>query len=165
MTNKNEFGKDNPNEEDDEPTNIVNVHDPFFLWGLVEHSDRSLIRAYETLSDADRSVLYWSCHYHKRSNVCKYVLNNCKLVRAARDAIEQLSKMAEAGDKETPDLTQIPVPFILPTTPDFIVTELRDGSFIPSKGKPLKFTVVDAKGNTKTYEILIVFINSKDKIF
>ncbi|CAF4372280.1 unnamed protein product, partial [Rotaria sordida] len=31
-----------------------------------------------------------------------------------------------------------------------MVVELRDGSFIPSKGKPLKFTVIDRQGNTKT---------------
>ena len=78
-------------------------------------------------------------------------------VDAARDAIEKLSKMTEAGDKEKPDLTQICVPFMLPTTPDFVVEELRDASFIPSKGKPLKFTVVDKNGNTKTYEILFQF--------
>jgi hypothetical protein len=155
MPNNNDFGKNNLNEEDenDEPTNIVNVHDPFFLWGLLEHSDRALIRAYETLSDSDRSSLYWSCHFYKRSKVCDYVLNNCELVRTARDAIKQISKMTETRGKETPDLTQVPVPFILPTTPEFIVKELRDGSFVPSKGKPLKFTVVDEKGNTKTYEI------------
>jgi len=40
--------------------------------------------------------------------------------------------------------------FLLPTSPQFIVTELRDGFIIPSKGKPLKFTVVDREGNTKT---------------
>jgi hypothetical protein len=136
-------------EDDDTSTNIVNVHDPFFLWGLFEHSDRALIRALGTLSDADCSRLYWSCHYHKHTKVCQYVLDNNAPVRIARDAIEKLSGMTRGSDTKTPDLTQIPVPFLLPTSPQFIVTELRDGSFIPSKGRPLKFTVVDREGNTK----------------
>lgn len=136
--------------DDEESMNIVNVHDPFFLWVLLELSDHTLIRASETLSDYDLSRLYWSCHYFKRSTVCEYVLDNCELVRIARDAIKKLSDMTKEGGNETPDLKQIPVPFMLPTTPDFIVHELRDGSFIPSKGKPLKFTVVDKEGNTKT---------------
>ena len=152
MTHNNGFGPNSRKESDDdgEQLNIVNVHDPFFLWGLLQHSERSLIRAYETLSDADRSRLYWSCHYYKRSEVCYHILNNCELVRTARDAIDKLSELTKAGGKDAPDLTQISVPFILPTTPDFVVKELRDGSFVPSKGKPLKFTVVDENGNTKT---------------
>ncbi|CAF0960162.1 unnamed protein product [Rotaria sordida] len=147
MTKNNDI---NTNKHKEESMNIVNVHDPFFLWGLIKHSDQSLIQANETLSDADRSLLYWSCHYYKRSNVCNYLLDNCKLVCTARDAIEKLSNITKAGGNETPDLTKIPVPFILPTSPDFIVKELRDGSFISSKGKPLKFTVINEKGETKT---------------
>jgi len=150
MTNTNDLGKNNSNKEDEETMNIVNVHDPFFLWGLMEHSDCSLIRSYETLSDVDRSRLYWSCHYYKREIVCEYVLEKCQLVRTAHDAIGKLSEITKAGGDKTPDLTQIPVPFMLPTTPDFIVHELRDGSFISSKGKPLKFTVVNREGQTKT---------------
>ncbi|CAF1477684.1 unnamed protein product [Adineta steineri] len=146
MTNNNQ-NDDNDNEES---LNIVNVHDPFFLWGLLEHSDRSLIRAYETLPDADRSRLYWSCHYHKRVNVCEYVLNNCELVRTAHNAIKKLSELAKAHKTKTPDLTEVPVPFMLPTSPDFIVNELCDGSFITSKGKPMKFTVIDQCGKRKT---------------
>ncbi|CAF1336413.1 unnamed protein product [Rotaria sp. Silwood1] len=151
MTNNNHLDKNKHKEENDqeESLNIVNVHDPFFLWGLLQHSDQSLIQANKTLSDADRSCLYWSCHYHKRSKVCEYLLENCELIRTARDAIEQLSTMTQEGDKNTPDLKEISVPFILPTSPDFIVKELRDGSFISSKGKPLQFKVVDEKGNTK----------------
>jgi hypothetical protein len=137
------------NQKDEESTNIVNVHDPFFLWGVLEHSNRSLLQAIETLSDADRSRLYWSCHYYKRSEVCDYILNHYQTIRTARDAIEKLSEMTKAGGKDEPDLTQIPVPFPLPTSPEFSVNELRDGSFIPSKGKPLKFTVVDKDGKTK----------------
>jgi hypothetical protein len=150
MTKTNDLVKNNYNKEDDETMNIVNVHDPFFLWGLIEHSDRSLLRSYETLSDADRSRLYWSCHYHKRQKVCQYVLEKCRLVRTARDAIEKLSEITKAGGDKTPDLTQIPVPFMLPTTPDFIVHELRDGSFLSSNAKPLKLTVVNREGQTKT---------------
>jgi hypothetical protein len=136
------------NEEEDhqESTNIVNIHDPFFLWSLLEHSDSILIEAIETLSDVDRSILYWSCHFHKRSKICENILNKSELIRAAQDAIEKLSEMT----KSEPDLTQISVPFLLPTSPDFIVNELRDGSFIQSKGKPLKFTVVNKEGKTKT---------------
>lgn len=134
----------------DEPSNIVNVHDPFFLWGVTEHSDDALIRAFDSLPDDDRSRLYWSCHYHKREKVCEHVLARCQLVRTARDAIEKLSDMTKAGGNEEPDLTQIPLPFMLPTSPDLIVKELRDGSFIASKGKPLKFTAVTEDGQTKT---------------
>lgn len=61
-----------------------------------------------------------------------------------------LSAMTKSADSKTPDLSQIPIPFLLPTSPQFTVIELRDGSFISSKGKPLKFTVVDPEGNTKT---------------
>jgi len=158
MTNNNNLGKTNRKEEDgdnEESTNIVNVHDPFFLWGLLEHSDRTLIQANKTLSDADRSRLYWSCYYYQRAEVCEHILKNDDSVRIAHDAIEKLSKMTKAGGKDEPDLTEIPVPFLLPTSPDFIVNELRDGSFIPSKGKPLKFTVVNTEGKTKTYEIIL----------
>jgi len=137
-------------EHDNESTNIVNVHDPFFLWGLFEHSDQVLIQSLVTFSEADCSRLYWSCHYHKHEIVCQHLLENYSHVRIARDAIEILSQMTKASDNKTPDLSQIPVPFLLPTSPQFVVTELRDGSFIPSKGKPLKFTVVDREGNTKT---------------
>ncbi len=138
------------NHDDEERMNIVNVHEPFFLWGLLEHPDRQLIRVIDTLSDVDLSRLYWSCHYHKRSNVCERLLNNHAGVRIARDAIVMLSEMAKTADSQKLDLSQIPVPFNLPTSPQFIVTELRDGSFIASKGKPLKFTVVDREGHTKT---------------
>ncbi len=66
----------NEEEETEESTNIINVHDPFFLWGLLEHSDRTLIQTDKTLSDDDRSRLYWSCYYHKRFEVCDYMLKN-----------------------------------------------------------------------------------------
>jgi hypothetical protein len=147
--NTNEPKHETEEEDDDAPTNIVNIHDPFFLWGLLEHNDRTLMRALRTLTDADISRLYWSCHYHKRTKICQYVLDNNAPICIARDAIEQLSQMKKTTDNKTPDLSQIPIPFLLPTSPQFIVTELRDGSFIPSKGKPLKFTVVDREGNTK----------------
>lgn len=140
---------DTKEEDSNEPTNIVNVHDPFFLWGLFEHSDRALIRAFGTLSDADCSRLYWSCHYHKHEKVCQYVLENNSRICIARDAIEKISAMTKAADSQNLDLSQIPVPFLLPTSPQFTVVEVRDGSIIPSKGKPLKFTAVDAEGNTK----------------
>jgi hypothetical protein len=140
----------NEEEETEESTNIVNVHDPFFLWGLLEHSDRTLIQTDKTLSDDDRSRLYWSCYYHKRFKVCDYMLKNYEFIRTAHDAIKKLSEMTQAGGKDEPDLTEIPVPFLLPTTPDFTVNELRDGSFIASKGKPLKFTVVNKEGESKT---------------
>ncbi|CAF0829009.1 unnamed protein product [Adineta steineri] len=140
---------DENEDDDDESTNIVNVHDPFFLWGIFEHKDRALIRAIGALSDADCSRLYWSCHYHKHNRVCQYVLDNNAPVCIARDAIEKISIMAKAADSKSLDLSEIPVPFLLPTSPQFIVTELRDGSIIPSKGKPLKFTVLDREGNTK----------------
>ncbi|CAF1013174.1 unnamed protein product [Rotaria sp. Silwood1] len=137
-------------EENHDLTNIVNVHDPFFLWGLFEHSDRALLQALQTLSDADCSRLYWTCHYHKHKKVCECILDNYAPIRIARDAIAILSHMTKSGDNKIPDLTKIPVPFLLPTSPDFMVIELRDGSFIPSKGRPLKFTVIDREGNTKT---------------
>lgn len=140
----------NEEEETEESTNIVNVHDPFFLWGLLEHSDRKLIQADKTLSDDDRSRLYWSCYYHKRFEVCDYMLKTYEFIRTAHDAIKKLSEMTQAGGKDEPDLTEIPVPFLLPTAPDFTVNELRDGSFIASKGKPLKFTVVNKEGESKT---------------
>jgi len=135
---------------DNESTNIVNIHDPFFLWGLFEHSDRTLIRSLSTFSEADCSRLYWSCHYHQHKIVCQHLLENYSHIRIAHDAIEMLSQMTKSPDNKIPDLSQIPVPFLLPTSPQFVVTELRDGSFIPSKGKPLKFTVVDREKNTKT---------------
>jgi hypothetical protein len=141
---------ENTHDDDDDSTNIVNVHDPFFLWGLFEHSDRALIRAIKTLPEIECSRLYWSCHYHKHEKVCQYLLDNYSHIRIARDAIEILSSMTKSADSKTPDLSQIPIPFLLPTSPQFVVIELRDGSFIPSKGKPLKFTVVDREGNTKT---------------
>ncbi|CAF0739466.1 unnamed protein product [Rotaria sordida] len=137
-------------EQTHESTNIVNIHDPFFLWGLVEHSDRNLLQALKTLSDADCSRLYWSCHYRKHTELCQRILDNCAPIRIAHDAIAIISQMTKSGDSKIPDLTQVPVPFLLPTSPDFMVVELRDGSFIPSKGKPLKFTVIDRQGNTKT---------------
>lgn len=136
-------------DNDDAPPNIVNVHNPFFLWGLLEHSDRELLHSLKTLSEVDCSRLYWSCHYHKHNKLCQQLLDNYSHIRIAHDAIEQLSELTKAADGKTPDLSQIPVPFLLPTTPQFIVTEVRDGSFIPSKGKPLKFTVADREGNTK----------------
>ncbi|CAF0893444.1 unnamed protein product [Adineta ricciae] len=141
---------DDSKEDSNEQTNIVNVHDPFFLWGLFEHSDRALIRAFGTLSDADCSRLYWSCHYHKHEKVCQYVLENNSRICIARDAIEKISAMTKAADSQNLDLSQIPVPFLLPTSPQFTVVEVRDDSIIPSKGKPLKFTAVDQEGNTKT---------------
>ena len=137
-------------EENMEPTNIVDVHDPFFLWSLLEYSDQQLIQADKTFSDDDRSRLYWSCYYHKRSAVCDYILKNYKLIRTAHEAIKRLSEIADTGGKDEPNLTEIPVPFLLPTTPDFTVNELRDGSFIVSKVKPLKFTVVNKQGESKT---------------
>jgi hypothetical protein len=136
-------------DDNDDSTNIVNVHDPFFLWGLFEHSDRKLIRSLGTLSEADCSRLYWSCHYHKHIKVCQYLLDNYSHIRIAHDAIEKLSQMTKSSDHKAPDLSEIPIPFLLPTSPQFSVIELRDGSFIPSKGKPLKFTVVDREGKTK----------------
>jgi hypothetical protein len=143
--------KEKNNEDDDDcPTNVVNIHDPFFLWALFEHSDRVLIRSLSTLTEEDCSRLYWSCHYHKHTKVCQQLLDNYSHIRIAHDAIEKISAMTKAADGKTPDLSEIPIPFLLPTSPNFIVTELRDGSFIPSKGKPLKFTVVDREGNTKT---------------
>jgi len=135
--------------ETEESTSIVDVHDPFFLWGLLEHSDRTLIEADKRLDDDDRSRLYWSCAYYKRSKICEHILQNHEQVRRADDAIKKLSEMTRTAGKNEPDLTQIPVPFLLPTDPKFVVNELRDGSFIPSKGKPLKFTVVDKAGNSK----------------
>ena len=137
-------------DDEDDSTNIVNIHDPFFLWALFDHSDRALMRSLTTLSDSDCSQLYWTCHYHKHAKVCQYILDNYAPVRIAHDAIEQLSQIAKAGDQKVPDLTHIPVPFLLPTSPDFMVTELRDGSYIPSKGRPLKFTVVNRQGHSKT---------------
>ena len=133
-----------------EPTSIVDVHDPFFLWGLLEHSEETLMHADKTLEGDDRSHLYWSCYYYDRSQVCDHILKNHESIRKADDAIKKLSEMTKAGAKSEPDLSQIAVPFPLPTTPTFIVQELRDASFIPSKGKPLKFTVVDPKGTSKT---------------
>lgn len=137
-------------DHDDEPTNIVNVHDPFFLWGIFEHTDRALLRSLQTLSEEDCSRLYWSCHYHKHTQVCQHLLDNYSHIRIAHDAMEQISHLAKSADNKTVDLSLIPIPFLLPTSPQFLVTELRDGSYIPSKGRPLKFTVVDQEGNTKT---------------
>lgn len=137
-------------DHNDEPTSIVDVHDPFFLWGLLEHSDKSLLHADKTLEEDDRSHLYWSCYYYNRSQVCDYILENHERIRKADQAIEKLSQITKAGAKTEPDLSAIAVPFPLPTTPTFLVNELRDGSFIPSKGKPLKFTAVDKDGNMKT---------------
>ena len=133
-----------------ETSNIVNIHDPFFLWGLFNHSDRALIRALSTLNDADRSRLYWTCHYRKHSHVCQRILDDYAPVRIARDAMEQISQITKAAESKTPDLTEIPIPFLLPTSPDFLVVELRDGSYIPSKGRPMKFNVFDRDGNSKT---------------
>lgn len=99
-------------EEEEDSKNIVNIHDPFFLWGLFEHSDRALMQALKTLSDADCSRLYWSCHYHKHIKVCQFILDNYAPVCIARDAMEQISQIAKTGDRsKTPDLSQIPVPF------------------------------------------------------
>ena len=143
--------KEEKNDDDDDcPTNVVNIHDPFFLWGVFEHSDRTLLRSLSILTDDDRSRLYWSCHYHKHNKVCQQLLDNYSHIRIAHDAIEIISAMTKAVDSATPDLSDIPVPFLLPTSPKFIVTELYNASFIPSKGKPLKFTVADREGNTKT---------------
>ncbi|CAF3972414.1 unnamed protein product [Rotaria sp. Silwood2] len=120
MINNNDIDKNKHKKENDqqESMNIVNVHDPFFLWSLLEHSDQLLIQANETFSDAPRNF------------------------RTARDSIEKLSNMTNIGADETPDLKEIYVPPVYPTSPDFIVKELRDGSFISYKGKPLKFTVL-----------------------
>ena len=137
-------------DSDDEPTNIVNVHDPFFLWGIFDHTDRALLRSLQTLSEEDCSRLYWSCHYHKHTKVCQCLLDNYSHIRIAHDAMEQISQLAKSADNKTVDLSLIPIPFLLPTSPKFLVTELRDGSYIPSKGRPLKFTVVDREGNSKT---------------
>lgn len=135
--------------DEDTTTNIVNVHDPFFLWGLFEHSDRALLRSLNTLSEADCSRLYWSCYYQKHAKVCQYLLDNYSHIHIAHDAIQKISQMTKAAENKTPDFYDIPVPFLLPTSPHFVVTELRDGSFIPSKGKPLKFTAVNREGETK----------------
>ncbi|CAF4708949.1 unnamed protein product, partial [Rotaria sp. Silwood2] len=116
---------------------------------LFEHCNRALLQVLTTLSDADCSRLYWTCHYHKHTKLCQYILDNYAPVCIARDAIAILCQMVKSSDSKIPDLTQTPVPFLLPTSPDFMVIELHDGSFIPSKGKPLKFTVVDCEGNTK----------------
>ena len=138
------------NNQKEEPTSIVDVHDPFFLWGLLEYSDETLLRADQTLEEDDRSHLYWSCYYYNRTQVCDYILQNHEPIRKADEAIKKLSEITKAGAKNEPDLSEIAVPFPLPTTPAFIVHELRDGSFISSKGKPLKFTAVDKDGKTKT---------------
>ena len=148
--NPNETFDHSPDNDDDDSSNIVNIHDPFFLWGVFEHTDRALIRSLTTLSDADCSRLYWSCHYHKHTKVCQRILDNYAPVRIAHDAMEQISQVAKSADTKAPDLSQIPIPFLLPTSPHFLVTELRDASYIPSKGRPLKFTVVDREGHTKT---------------
>ena len=139
----------NADDNDDELTNVVNVHDPFFLWGIFEHSDRTLLRSLQTLTEEDCSRLYWSCHYRKHTKVCQYLLDNYSHIRIAYDAMEQISQLAKSADNKTPDLSQVPIPFLLPTSPKFLVTELRDASYIPSKGRPLKFTVADREGNTK----------------
>jgi hypothetical protein len=135
--------------DDDHASNVVNVHDPFLLWGIFEHSDRRLLQASGTLPEADCSRLYWTCHYHKHTKVCQYLLENYSHIRIARDAMKKISAMTKAVNGKIPDFSEIPVPFLLPTSPQFVVTELRDGSFIPSKGKPLKFTAVNREGETK----------------
>ena len=140
----------NQDDGDDDSSNIVNIHDPFFLWGVFEHTDRALIRSLSTLSDADCSRLYWSCHYHKHTKVCQRILDDYAPVRIARDAMAQISEVAKSVETKTPDLSQIPIPFLLPTSPLFRVVELREASYIPSKGRPLKFTVVNPEGQTKT---------------
>jgi hypothetical protein len=142
--------KTDDNGDQEEPSNIVNIHDPFFLWGLLEHSDQNIIRAMETFSEDDLSRLYWSCHYHKRSTVCDYILKRYGSVRVAHEAIEKLSQVSKNAGDQSPDLSGVPVPFRLPTSPDFIVQELCEASIIPSKGKPLKFTVVNQEGERKT---------------
>ena len=116
-----------------ETSNIVNVHDPFFLWGLFEHSDRALIRIISTVTDADRSRLYWSCHYNKHEHVCQRILDDYAPVRIARDAMEKISQISKSAESKIPDLTQIPVPFLLPTSPEFLAIELRDGSLYSIK--------------------------------
>ena len=145
------------NIDDDEKANLVNVHDPFFLWALFNHSDRALIRSLSILSDADRSRLYWTCHYRKHRHVCQRILDDFAPVRIARDAMEKLSQLAKISECKTPNLSEIPIPFLLPTSPDFLVIELRDASYIPSKGRPLKFSVVDRKGNSKTSVFFFFF--------
>lgn len=137
------------NENDEESTNIVNVHDPFFLWGILEHSDNTLIKSIETLSSDDLSRLYWSCYYHERSKVCEEILNKYETIRTANDAIKKLSEMTKETETDKPNLSQISVPFPLPTSPDLLVNKLTDASFILSKGKPLKFTVIDNDGKRK----------------
>jgi hypothetical protein len=131
----------------------VNIHDPFLLWTLFVHSDRTLIRSLNQLSDVECSHLYWSCHYHKYSNICQHILDHYAPIRIAHDAMQTLSYIAKSIESKTPDLTEIPVPFLLPTSPDFLVVELRDASYIPSNGRPLKFTVVNREGKTKTYVV------------
>lgn len=145
MTNCNNLDKN-----DEESSNIVNVHDPFFLWGILEHSNYALIKSIETLSDEDLSCLYWSCYFHKRSKVCEEILSKYELSRTANDAIKKLSEMTKTAGKNEPDLTQVPVPFLLPTSPNSLVEKLSDGSFIPSKGKPFKFTVISKDEKSKT---------------
>ena len=137
-------------DNEEEPSNLVNIHDPFFLWGLLEHTDQGIIRAMETFSEDDLSRLYWSCHFHKRSTICNYILKRYESARVTHEAIEKLSAMSKKPGDQSPELNQVSVPFRLPTSPDFVVRELCDGSFIPSKGKPLKFTAVSEEGKRKT---------------
>lgn len=72
--------EENLDDDDDDSTNIVNVHDPFFLWGVFEHSNRALIRSFSILSEADCSRLYWSCHYHKQTGVCQRLFEKIMLI-------------------------------------------------------------------------------------
>ena len=132
-----------------EHSNIVNIHDPFFLWGLLQHSDDALIGAISKVNEDDLSRLYWSCLFRERSDVCDAILKSSQTIRTAHDAVEKLSRLAEKAQSDEPDLSDIQTPFPLPTSPDFIVTKISDASYIPSKGKPLKFTVMNDRGDKK----------------
>lgn len=132
-----------------EQSNIVNIHDPFFLWGLLEHSDERLIQSIGALKDEDLSRLYWSCYFHQRTAVCDGIRKKSQSIQVEQDAIDKLSALAKKAKEDQPDLSDIQVPFRLPTSPDFLVKELTDASYIPSKGKPLKFTAVNDRGEKK----------------
>ncbi|CAF0750751.1 unnamed protein product [Didymodactylos carnosus] len=126
--------------------NIVNIHNPFFLWDL--NDDEDILAAVNTLNETDRSRLYWTCHYRKRDKICNFLLENYSGVRIAHDAMQMISQFTKHPDKQV-DFSNVPLPFPLPTSPNFIVYEIKEPSFIPSAGKPLKFNVYDREKNKK----------------
>lgn len=148
------------NEQEEQP-NIVNVHDPFFLWGLLQHSDELLIESINKIDEDDLSRLYWSCYYHKRSNVCEAILKTSRSIRLAHDAMKKLSTLASKVQNDQPNLNEIETPFRLPTSPNFLVEKLDDASYIPSKGKPLKFVVHNDRGEKKTSEKIRIFLENE----